>query len=90
MDYYLTNIDPKQNRYRFYYMTVQPGLFKNFCLIRRWGRVDNKGRSLSRSFETIEELSKEVERLLRTKKRRGYISSQHNSFNINFLVALKL
>ncbi len=75
MDYYLTNIDPKQNRYRFYYITVQPGLFENFRLIRRWGRVGSEGRRLSRSFETIEELNKEIQRLLRIRERRGYMSS---------------
>ncbi len=72
MDYYLTNINPNQNRYRFYHITIQPGLFGNFCLIRRWGRVGNKGRSLSRSFETIEELYKKVNRLVKMRERRGY------------------
>ncbi len=75
MDYYLTNIDPNQNRYRFYHITIQPGLFGNFCLIRRWGRVGSEGRRLSQSFETINELNKEIQKLLRIKKRKGYMSS---------------
>ncbi len=72
MDYYLTSIDPKQNRHRFYHITIQPGLFGNFCLIRRWGRVGSEGRRFSRSFETIEDLNKEIQRLLKMRERRGY------------------
>ncbi len=71
MDYYLTCIDPNQNCYRFYHITIQPGLFGNFCLIRRWGRVGNKGRSLSRSY-TMDELNKEIQRLLKMRERHGY------------------
>ncbi len=72
MDYYLTNIDPSQNRYRFYHITIQLGFFENFCLIRRWGRVGSEGRRLSKSFETINELNKEMQRLLKMRERRGY------------------
>ncbi len=72
MDYYLTCIYPNQNCYRFYHITIQPGLFGNYCLIRRWGGVGNKGRSLSRSFETMDELNKEIQRLLKMRERRGY------------------
>jgi len=71
-EHYLTCIDPDHNRYRFYHVTMQPGLFSNLCLIRRWGRVGSEGRSLSMSFETMDELNREVRRLLRMKEKRGY------------------
>jgi predicted DNA-binding WGR domain protein len=74
-EHYLTCIHPDQNRYRFYHMTMQLGLFSKLCLIRRWGRIGNEGRRLSMSFETMDELNREVQRLLRMKERKGYSRS---------------
>ena len=72
MNYYLTCINPDQNKYRFYCMSVQYGLFGNIYLIRQWGRIGTRGRKLMQSFDTMDEICQEIQRLLEIRKRRGY------------------
>jgi predicted DNA-binding WGR domain protein len=72
MNYYLTCINPEQNKHRFYSMTVQDGLFGNFYLVRHWGRIGTKGRYLSQGFDTLDEVENQIDRLLRIRKRHGY------------------
>ena len=77
MNYYLTCINPDQNKYRFYCMSVQYGLFGNIYLIRHWGRIGTRGRTLMQSFDTVDEIHQEIQRLLKIRKRRGYSLREH-------------
>jgi predicted DNA-binding WGR domain protein len=72
MNYYLTCINPDENKYRFYCMSVQYGLFGNIYLIRQWGRIGTSGRKLMQSFDTMDEMHQEIQRLLEIRKKRGY------------------
>jgi len=72
MNYYFTCINPEQNKYRFYCISVQYGLFGTISLIRQWGRIGTRGRRLTQSFDTMDEIYEEVQRLLEIRKRRGY------------------
>ena len=81
MNYYLTCINPDQNKYRFSCMTVQYGLFGNMYLIRHWGRIGTKGRKLMQSFDTMDEICQEIQRLLEIRKRRGY-NLRENTCNV--------
>ena len=72
MNCYLTCIDHKLNRFRFYSMSVQYGLFGNFYLIRQWGRIGTRGRSMTQELNTMEEVEEQVEVILKLRKRHGY------------------
>lgn len=73
MEYHLKSIDQDKNRYRFYSIVIQPDLFGKFSLIRRWGRIGTKGRSITTIFESFDQVNKEVNRLLQTRARHGYV-----------------
>ena len=40
----LRRLDPARNMARFYAVTVQPTLFGQWALVRRWGRINTDGR----------------------------------------------
>ena len=63
-----------KNMARFYAMSIEPNLFGQACLTRRWGRIGTKGRMMSHHFETEQEAVLLFLDLLRQKKRRGYSS----------------
>jgi predicted DNA-binding WGR domain protein len=70
--FYVERTDFKKNMARFYAMAIEPNLFGEPCLIRRWGRIGTKGQSMSRHFQTEREAVALFLELLRQKKRRGY------------------
>jgi len=35
----LRRIDPATNKWRFYHLSIEGGLFGDWCLVRRWGRI---------------------------------------------------
>ena len=72
MNYYLTSIIPDKNRYRFYEITLQYGLFYKYCLIKKWGRIGTRGRKIETSFDTMEEVEKEIQRVLKIRQKHGY------------------
>nr|WP_245853222.1 WGR domain-containing protein [Maliponia aquimaris] len=39
-----TRCDPAQNMQRFYRLSVQPGLFGGFALVREWDRIGSGGQ----------------------------------------------
>ena len=72
MNYYLTSVNTDENRYRFYEISLQYGLFNHYFLIRKWGRIGTKGRKIEMPFNTIEEVEKEIKRLLHIREKHGY------------------
>ncbi|MBX5206796.1 WGR domain-containing protein [Rhizobium sp. NZLR11] len=69
---YVERTDARKNMARYYAMSIEPNLFGEACLIRRWGRIGAKGQRLIHHFETEEEAVGLFLRLLRQKRRRGY------------------
>ena len=69
---YLHRIEPAHNCYRYYILSLQPGLFDEWCLTRSWGRMGSKGRHLIVWFESKEQAEQVYERTRRAKLRRGY------------------
>ena len=68
----LERVDRAKNIARFYVLSIEPTLFEDLALVRRWGRIGTAGRQridlhLSRPIAEIE-LTKWLER----KRRRGY------------------
>jgi len=69
----LERIDPAQHVARFYAISVEPTLFAETALVRRWGRIGTAGRQMielhaSPAIAQIEQL-----RWIGRKLRRGYI-----------------
>lgn len=71
-EYYLTSIDPEQNRRRFYSITMQPALF-GFSLTKHWGRIGTKGKKLTSTFDSMDRTNEEIKRLLQVREKHGYV-----------------
>lgn len=69
---HLRRVDPARNMRRFYTLTIQPTLFGGASLVRNWGRIGRKGRSMMETFDRPGEADGALVRLARTKRRRGY------------------
>lgn len=41
---YLERVEPAENRYRFYALSIEQTLFGEPVLVRNWGRIGTKGR----------------------------------------------
>jgi len=39
-------IDPAKNAYRFYTLSLEPTLFGDVALVRRWGRIGTRGHQI--------------------------------------------
>ncbi len=70
---YLYRIQPDRNCYRFYELSLQPGLFQEWSLRRSWGRMGTTGRDKTVWFASREQAEQLYERKRREKLRRGYL-----------------
>ena len=66
-------IDPENNKWRFYRLDVQPDLFGQWCLVREWGRIGSQGQTMTTAFPSEVEAELALNRLCRSKTRRGYV-----------------
>ena len=69
---HLRRIDPSQNMRRFYGLSIQPTLFGGASLVRDWGRIGTRGQMMIETFDHAAEAHHAMNRLEKTKKRRGY------------------
>lgn len=69
---YVERIDDRKNMARFYAMSIEPNLFGETCLIRRWGRIGAKGQRREHHFAREEEAVRLFLQLLRKRRSRGY------------------
>ncbi len=68
----LQSIDPAKNRYREYSLTVQPGLFGDYCLTIHWGRIGAHGDFKDYWHPTEEEAHQQSSRIVKKRLGRGY------------------
>lgn len=68
----LRRIDPARNMARFYALSIEPTLFGDLALVRRWGRIGTKGRERIELHAGDAAAQAAFDRLARTKRRRGY------------------
>jgi predicted DNA-binding WGR domain protein len=66
------SVDPLTNRYRFSSLTWQPMLFGDGCLVRSWGRIGTKGRSVENVFPDRASAQELVDQSVKRRLRRGY------------------
>ncbi|MFZ0255904.1 MAG: WGR domain-containing protein [Gammaproteobacteria bacterium] len=61
---------------RFYALLVTRGLFGEWGLLRVWGRVGKKGQTRTEWFGTKEEAESALQKLEKSKRKRGYCEKQ--------------
>lgn len=69
---YIERTDKARNMARFYAMTIEPDLFGEVCLIRRWGRIGAQGQMMVQHFSRERDAVATFLDLLRRKRSRGY------------------
>ena len=71
----LEKIDPVQNHWRWYVLSVQPTLFGEWSLVREWGRLGNDGGQSDTAFYASRHGALSACDAVRTAKmRRGYVA----------------
>ncbi|MBY5522815.1 WGR domain-containing protein [Rhizobium leguminosarum] len=75
---YVERTDATKNMARFYAMSIEPTLFGETCLIRRWGRIGAGGQRRVHRFRREEEAVELFLILLRRKRSRGYGPRLHS------------
>lgn len=61
---------------RFYAASVQPTLFGGVSVVRNWGRIGSSGRMRIETFDEADQADDALDKLIRTKRRRGYRSAE--------------
>ncbi|ARS66176.1 WGR domain-containing protein [Sinorhizobium meliloti] len=69
---YIERTDRTKNMARFYALSIEPNLFGEACLTRRWGRIGTSGQILIHHFEREKDAVVLFLELLRQKRSRGY------------------
>ena len=69
---YVERTDATKNMARFYAISIEPNLFGEACLTRRWGRIGTNGQLKTHQFEKEQDAVDLFLDLLRQKRRRGY------------------
>ncbi|WP_434730690.1 WGR domain-containing protein [Rhizobium binae] len=69
---YIERTDRAKNMARFYALSIEPNLFGEACLTRRWGRIGTSGQILIHHFEREKDAVVLFLELLRQKRSRGY------------------
>ncbi len=69
---YVERTDAARNMARFYAMTIEPNLFGEVCLTRRWGRIGAQGQMKVQHFARERDAVAAFLDLLRQKRSRGY------------------
>lgn len=68
----LRRFDHTRNMARFYALTLEPSLFGEVILVRRWGRIGTHGRKAENWFAASESAEAALGRIVAQKLRRGY------------------
>ena len=69
---YMQRSDHTRNLARFYQVEIQPTLFGEWAVIRRWGRIGTYGRSQREWFASLPEAKTAQARRVARKRQRGY------------------
>ena len=69
----LERIDRARNMARYYVLSIEPTLFEEFALVRRWGRIGGAGQARIDLHPSPPFAQVELEKWLSRKRRRGYV-----------------
>ena len=76
---YLERKYAQSNMSRFYEVTIAPTLFGELSVVRRWGRIGAKGRTLELVFDDDINARDYSRRITEVKLKRGYASPPTNT-----------
>jgi predicted DNA-binding WGR domain protein len=65
-------VDRAKNMARFCVLSIEPTLFEDLALVRRWGRIGSVGRARIDLHPSPPVAQVELEKWLSRKRRRGY------------------
>lgn len=68
----LTRIDPSRNMARFYAVSIEPSLFGDVALVRRWGRIGTHGSQAIELYASAAEAGERQVLIETAKRRKGY------------------
>ncbi|AQZ54284.1 WGR domain-containing protein [Martelella mediterranea] len=71
-DVLLRRIEPATNKWRFYHLSIEGGLFGDWCLVRRWGRIGTSGQLKLDWFTSAGQAHDALGVLEQSKRKRGY------------------
>jgi predicted DNA-binding WGR domain protein len=71
----LRRVDAAKNMDRFYELTLEPTLFGEWAVVRRWGRFHSEGRKRETWFDGPSPALVFMDRLHNQKLRRGYLDA---------------
>ena len=69
---HLRRIAADVNVWRYYTLTLWPDLFGGMTLVREWGRISQDGTVMRQHFTDTAAAERELDRIARSKVRRGY------------------
>lgn len=69
---YVERTNAEKNMARFYAMSIEPDLFGEACLTRRWGRIGAKGQMMTHHFASETDAIVLFLDILKQKRGRGY------------------
>ncbi|WP_105422330.1 MULTISPECIES: WGR domain-containing protein [Neorhizobium] len=69
---YCQRIDATKNMARYYALSMQPTLFGEIAVVRRWGRIGSRGGEKTEVFATEREAAMHFLDLARRERQKGY------------------
>ena len=69
---YIERKEADQNMARFYVLSIEETLFGQIRLVRSWGRIGTRGKTVQHSFDSEDDAVILFLRLLKSKRTRGY------------------
>lgn len=72
-EFHFRKVQALCNMRRFYTVSLQPTLFGEWSLIRRWGRVGTRGRSLLNTYESEVRARIALDQAVGKRRKRGYV-----------------
>ena len=69
----LERVDRAKNMARFYVLSIEPTLFEDLALVRRWDRIGSAGRQRIDLYQSQPIAQIELKKWLDRKRRRGYL-----------------
>jgi predicted DNA-binding WGR domain protein len=70
----LRRLDPSRNMRRFYRIDIERDLFGGFLLLKQWGRIGTRGRTVAERYDSEVFAAEALQRQVGRKSRRGYQS----------------
>ncbi|WP_299775349.1 WGR domain-containing protein [uncultured Tateyamaria sp.] len=71
----LVRVAPSENVARYYGIALQPTLFGEIAVVRCWGRIGTRGRTMAVTYSDAEQAADALADLECRKRRRGYVTA---------------